>query len=287
MIIEFKHPREVSIDDVVSIATERPDQIRTSPHVGNLDQTNNPGYLALGLLGVYLEMVDTIAANCRHGRSHLMVRAGEELALTGLSKKALKRQHPCSVEVDGKTLTDLHTLPLEKAGVGFGLSSHLHASVHPEMPQALILALSDLQPNLGLRVARGGVFSSDPTKRVNPSAEALEDLGVYGSGGNPLDGLVLPVDSLVVSEVIRGCIRSSTITTHIGGSDMTLYTKDVCRQKNISELATRAGEILGLSLPSVVSYHVLNKKNGIIGLEEASRELGQGLGQDNFSQHDL
>lgn len=293
MKIEFHHPEQVDIDDIRTLAESN--QIRTSPHVGNLDQTNNPHYLSLALAGVPLELVDTITSNDRNGRPSVLVKSGEEQSVDcGLTNKTKKKTHPCVARVGstGISLTQLHTAPLQSAGIDFELSSRFPSRVHQDLPEVLVLAMARECPELGLRVANAGLVSQDPRDRVGPSEGSLEEFGVYGSSTpnsrDRLSGIVLPVQAIMVAEVVEQALKGSEETVHIGGSDMVVYTRDSELAESVDGLSNLAIEILGL--PNSLGgfrFTVVNKNGGILGLEDESRKLSAELGFENFSQHDL
>ncbi len=292
MKIQFEHPEEVEIEQVLALAQSG--HIKTSPHVGNLDQGCNPHYLALALAGVQLELVDTISSNDRNGRPANIVKAGEETVLEcGLSNKMKKRTHPCVVNVGNTelSLTDFHTQPLVSAGIDFELSSRFPSRVHPDLPEALVVAMSRLTPEQGLRDARSGMVSQDPKDRIKPSIEAISALGVYGSSvfiDDQLSGIILPVQAIMAAEVVEQAIRGSDRTFHIGGSDMVVYTRDPKLADSVQSICILAMEVLGLknSLASF-RFSVINKNGGIRGLDDESKKLSSEIGFDNFSQHDL
>ena len=293
MKIEFHHPEKVDIDDIRTLAEFN--QVRTSPHVGNLDQANNPHYLSLALAGVPLELVDTITSNDRNGRPSLLVKSGEEQSVDcGLTNKTKKKTHPCATTIGstGLSLTQLHTAPLESAGIGFELSSRFPSRVHQDLPEVLVLAMARECPGLSLRVANTGIVSQDPKDRVSPSEGSLEELGVYGSSTpnsrDRLSGIVLPVQAIMVAEVVEQVLTGSDETVHIGGSDMVVYTREEPVRVIVQDLAKLTVEMLGLSSSQErFRFTVINKNGGVPGLDEESKKLAAELGFDNFSQHDL
>lgn len=285
MQIEFTHPPTIDIDEVIALVEDPGITVRTSPHVGNLDQGNNPHYLALALSGVPLELVDTIVVADRNGRPGVFVSNGKESDIHhGLNKAGRKKFHPCAARVGHRSLTEVHTHPLVHQGIGFGLSSRFAGSVHPDLPAALMSAIDN---STLLRMAEDGVVSSDASKKKTPTESNIEEFGIYGQGEDPLNGIILPMETLSATEIIQAGLSGIERAVHVGGFDMVKYMKDPGMQAAICKIAQVALSALGIDVPAKVTYSVLNKNGGITGLSEASARLGAAIGVENFSQHDL
>lgn len=288
MKLTTEHPT-ISVDELETLTSEH--DVRTSPHVGNLNQETNPNYVILALSGVRLEVVDTIMSNDRSGQPLVKVQDGEYIRLSGVGQSKAKKHTPSALTVDGDpavSLTQVHMEPLRKINPKTKTSSEYFASIGEDkygkgsVYQAVIQSTSTL-----LRLASDGIVSSDPTKRkIGMTAKTL---GVYGVDdvSNKLSGLMPSLEGMMAAEIVDACLTGEEEVHHIGGKDMTEYTKNQGLMQNVNLLAQSTLELLGCLPPSKIRYVIYNKNGGIKGLNEASRTLGDSLGVPNFSQHDL
>ncbi len=283
-----EHPT-VTIDELETVVSQH--DVRTSPHVGNLNQQTNPHYIALAMAGVRLEMVDTIMSNDKSGQPLEKIQDGVYKRLSQVGQSKAKKRTPSSIMTDqepSQSLTDVHLKPLRQLNPSTMTSSEYFASVGQDIYgkggvyQAVIQSTSTL-----LRLARDGVVSSDHGKRkVGIGAKTL---GVYGveDASDRLSGLMPSLEAMMAIEVVDVCLTGEQEVHHIGGKDMTEYTKDEFLMQKVNTLAHKALELLGCLPPQSVRYVVYDKNRGVKGLHEVSHALGSAIGVPNFSQHDI
>ncbi len=283
-----EHPI-VTIDELETVVSQH--DVRTSPHVGNLNQQTNPHYIALAMAGVRLEMVDTIMSNDKSGQPLEKIQDGVYTRLSQAGQSKAKKHTPSALTIDeepGRSLTDVHMQPLRQLDPSAMTSSEYFASVGQDIYgeggvyQAVIQSTSTL-----LRLARDGMVSSDPTKRkVGIGAKTLGVYGVEDVSGK-LSGLMPSLEAMMAIEVVDACLTGEQEVHHIGGKDMTEYTKNEVLMQKVNTVAQAALELLGCLPPQSVRYVVYDKNRGIKGLSGVSQALGSAIGVPNFSQHDI
>lgn len=283
-----EHPI-VTIDELETLASEH--DVRTSPHVGNLNQYTNPHYISLALTGVRLELVDTIMSNDRSGQPLEKIQNGEYVRLSAVGQTKTKKRTPSAVMTDqdpSRSLADVHLEPLRHLNPQTKTSSEYFASIGKDrygeggVYQAIIQSTSTL-----LRLADHGVVSNDLAKRK--VGQTAKKFGVYGveDVSDKLSGLMPSLEGMMAAEVVDACLTGEEEVHHVGGMDMTKYTKDEVLMQKVNTLAQATLELLGCLPPDSIRFIVYDKNKGIEGLSEVSRALGSALGVANFSQHDI
>lgn len=135
-----------------------------------------------------------------------------------------------------------------------------------------------------MRLANKGIVSSDPRKRI-PSADAAK-YTMFGNGDDPTSGLILPLDSMMAADIVERILSGDDDIGHIGGADMVIYTKDPERMERVRTMTEQVLSHLGVMAPQSIRYTVYDENNGIKGLPELSRQIGEKIGISNYSQHD-
>lgn len=262
--------------------------VGASPHVGSLDQATNPHYLTLGLLlGVRIEMVDTITVDDRHGRPTIKVVGDTEQSLVELTRREKGKLLPVGVRLaNGETLESLHVGAALASGVNAKTTSGFLAEIgtkagfeRGEVLTAVAMACDSL-----MRVAKQGQVSRDQAQRLPSSA--IPEQGLFGLGEDPTSGLIVPVAAISAAEVASAVIDGQDVAVHIGGSDMTKYAAQPEFAATAEVIANKVFAELGIRPPKSLRYVILNKNGGIDGLPELSDKLAAKLGLKNFSQHD-
>lgn len=286
MTIQTEQPR-TDVDALVKLMDSGVD-VAASPHVGNLNQTSNPHYLALGkLLGVRIEMVDTISVDDKHGRPTIKVAGDAEQKLVNLSRREMGRLLPVGVQIDdSETLESLHVNAALASGIKAQTITGSIAEIgltkgfrHGEVLNAVALSCDSL-----MRVARGGQISGDPAMRAPNTS--LSRIGLFGTGEDVKSGLIIPVTAMAAAEVIAATINNQDTTAHIGGSDMVKYGTTPEFVQSVEAITNKALALLAVRGPGIMRYVILDKNDGIDGLTELSSEIADKLGLSNFSQHD-
>lgn len=310
MKVEIRHPTS-DIDEIARLVDEGAG-MRASPHVGNLDQRTNPHYLALLGIGVRCEIMDTLNVDDEHGRPTLKVADGSEEILVAhpskdskhptvlvqgseglqiaMSRRERERTLPSGVVLaSGKTLEQVHIRPLLASGAWVETCSTIANNVgaegafsQGEIAEAVLTASGGL-----LRVAKNGQVSPNPSRRLHATPAAIAEHGIYGCGNDQNSGFILSLAEQNAIELIEAILASRDQTHHIGGSDMTVYSKGAGYMDSPTAIALKAIAELGIKAPAKFRYVVLNKNGGIAGLSELSAKIGKVLGIDNYSQHDL
>lgn len=294
MKVKFEHSESVSVDEVCTLVHSA-SPVATSPHVGNLDQFTNPGYLALSAIGVPLMFVDTTSADDRHGQPSFVINGGEQTPITNLGRNKRKKLVPAAAPSteQGLSLQELHLAPIKAAGLDFLVTSAYETGIHPDLPEALLESLAIVSPDRCIRISKEGRVSSSPGSGVKASdletSEAYKNLGIFGhqDSGSNLDGIIIPAEAGIAADLVNAVLSGSYSMTHIGGSDMTKYSKGPDFMRLISGLAEHTLSIMGVQPSQPIAYSILNKNGGIKGLDELSSRIASSLGIENFSQHDL
>jgi len=302
------HPtaQEVAVDDIRELVAQG---IRTTPHVGNLDRVrdsnleeqavfvgaHNAGgssirsYVALALMGVRVECVDTISADDDEGYPCTILQSEQQASLVSVPGDYRRTHVPAAVIAEGsdKSLEDIHMDALRAVADRSTTRTELYDSLgtqhgysRGEIYRSLMLAVDG-----PVRLARDGRVSRDPQARAHSST--VEQHGLFGNGTEPLDGLLPPLTMAMAAELVQAAIEGNTELHHIGGVDMPGYTREPELMTNVASIAERAMIDLGIQVPRFLTYRVYNKYTGIAGLPELSRQISNAIGLSYYTQHDL
>jgi hypothetical protein len=305
------HPTwgDFDIDDVHALIEN---DARMSPHVGNLDkitdelpQESLPPFVGahhisrpavrtrnnvtLALMGIKIECADTTALNDESTRPYVVLKEERETPITDMSATEREAHVPAAVRAcdTDKSIEGIHMDALraitDKAITrtafydGLGVK---HGYSKGEVYHSLTTSFDGL-----VRVAQGGKISNDPKKRVH--TDKIDKYGIFGSGNNPLSGIMPPVELAVAAELVEAAIEDRDVLYHMGGMDMERYTQRQDFMHKALTVAERALAGVGVRAPKRLMYTIVNKYHGVAGLTELSQQIGSLIGLERYSQHDL
>ncbi len=307
--LTVRHPtaEEIDVDAIKELVSEG---IRISPHIGNLDRIEHTTPdrqlvfvgadhlycrdenhqmhtdISLALMGLRVECVDTCSLNDRT-RPDLLVRDEQEVPLVDISARDRKALVPAAVRTGSTQREDLQTVHMQALRSlasqaitrsvlydEMGVSQGYNKS---EVYQALILGFDGL-----VRLARNGWVQN---QRVH--SDTVPEHGLFGSGSEPLNGIMPPLPTMMAAEVIEAALAGRSGSHHIGGFAMPHYTKQAPLMQKVAVTAEKALRLLGLSVPRQLTYSIYNKHTGIAGLHELSSQISSAVGLTSYSQHDL
>lgn len=272
MKILTNHPGELSLQ-TVETAIKNKQEIKRSPHVGNVNAQELATILGIASLGgtVQVELVDTIQGNDKYARPHLIAAAeGKSVPLISRKKSNGRVVGACLLSSDtilaikksaidvtvheGQSLTELHSRSLQDvlpSTVRTELSSEFFALIESVVVAS---ALDYAREHIDRPLRRVGL---DGKIQIHNGQIAPED--IFGTGEKPQTGILPPLELMMAIEMALkaadtpGC---DSQVVHVAGPDMIVYTKDDAIMNHTKDIAAKMCSDLGLPENTIIEYTV-------------------------------
>lgn len=256
-MITLETPR-MTIGQLADHIEDHVEPVRRSTHIGN--QPPREMAIMAGLpAGVDVLMVDTIHGRDKYTEPRVINLGDTKLPLVS-SREANDRVVGMVKTEEGRSIADIHN----EALYGLDLNNHPHVmmdffSKYPDFLHATIAACYE-SGQIQRRVVEDG-------KIVRSTGEEPHE--IYGMQGSQ-EGVLLPLNGMMVMDMLSSHYSGSGSTLHLGGKDMIGYMTDEERLSDLSDLHTRTQALLGITA-SRHTYRVLDSR----GLANAVRSRSQ------------
>lgn len=250
-MIRVETPR-MTIGELVRHVDTHTEPVRRSTHVGN----QPPRELAImsGLPpGVDVLMVDTIQGDDRYTTPHKLIGAAGDQQLVSRNKASgrvvgsVRGRDPHTSEL--VPLTVMHQAPLDT----------LRLNNRPVAMMKFFRAYPD-----HLRATMTACLEANEVRReVHESGKIIpfntNTTTIYGEKESVPAGALLPLNGMMVMDMLVSEEHGSNSTLHLGGADMTRYVADEERMSIVSDIYDKARAALGMQATRH-TYRVLDSR---------------------------